>query len=140
MGSHHRRRYCSWFRNHFLLLNVALPTFAFALFLLNENVFKKLTSNLFIHGYFNDALSMWLYLPYINLLLSLYPHRQLRITSLPACITVTLISGLGWEYLTPLYRTGSVSDPLDLVMYTIGGITYSLFAQRIKKSRTQESS
>ncbi|TCP58981.1 hypothetical protein EV586_101180 [Tumebacillus sp. BK434] len=134
MGLNYRRRYRTWIRTPLVLLNAAILAGTFTLYLINEHVLKSLTNNAFLHGHFNDALAMWIYLPYLNVLLSLYPYRVLSITSYPACFGVALVAGLGWEYLTPLFLTNSVSDPVDLLMYLISGLAYAFFMKRVTVS------
>ncbi|ARU62611.1 hypothetical protein CBW65_17770 [Tumebacillus avium] len=134
MDLNYWRRYLSWIRTPRVLLNLSLLAGTYALYLLNEHVWKELTNNAFLHGHFNDALAMWIFLPYINLLLSFYPYRVISITSIPACLGLALLSGLGWEYLTPLFLTRSVSDPIDVVMYLISGMTYALFVKKVTVS------
>jgi hypothetical protein len=123
-------------RHSFALLNIAILSISFGLYLLNEHVLKGLTSNAFIWGHFNDLLAIFLFLPYCNLLLSLYPYQRIRISTLPTCVMVAAASGLGWEYGAPLFLENSVSDPVDLLMYVISGVLYGLLISTITSAKT----
>ena len=35
-------------------------------------------------------------------------------------LCLTLVAGIFWEYITPLFNSRSVSDPLDIVAYLTG--------------------
>jgi hypothetical protein len=48
-------------------------------------------------------------------------------------IPFTLLVGLFWEYVTPLYRISKVSDPFDLIAYVAGSVTYFLIINRFNK-------
>ncbi|ASS74651.1 hypothetical protein CIG75_06485 [Tumebacillus algifaecis] len=103
-----------------------------ALFLINEILIKAVTDNPFIHGHLNDILIIWAFIPFLNLLLSLLPiFRTFRIVTLRSCLLLTLLIGIVWEYLLPLLATVGTSDPIDLVMYILGGATYWLLLKII---------
>ena len=38
------------------------------------------------------------------------------------CLTLALVCGLFWEYITPLYLPRSVSDPWDILAVLLGGM------------------
>jgi hypothetical protein len=66
--------------------------------------------------YLNDMLAPILFLAYINI--------ALYIRSFKDIMTVTLLAGLFWEYVSPLFKANSVSDPLDICAYMMGGIIF----------------
>lgn len=35
-------------------------------------------------------------------------------------LCLTLVAGIFWEYITPLFNSRSISDPLDIVAYLTG--------------------
>ena len=39
--------------------------------------------------------------------------------------------GVFWEYVTPLFRVETVSDPFDILTYIVGGILYWLLSMCI---------
>lgn len=124
LGTRHSRRNHSGGRRAFFVLNLQIFLLAVLLYLLNEHVIKHMTQNLFFQGHFNDLLAMGLLLPYSNVLLSLYPHRDLRLLRPVPLFVFVLLIGLFWEYATPLYLSRSISDPLDVLAYVVGGVLY----------------
>lgn len=106
--------------------NLILLAAGIVLFLLNEYLLKPSTANTFVHGHLNDVLIIWVFIPFVNVLLSLYPKRNLRFESLLSCILLTLGIGITWEYLIPLFTSNGTSDPIDMLMYVIGGVTFWL--------------
>ncbi|TCP54452.1 hypothetical protein EV586_10470 [Tumebacillus sp. BK434] len=104
--------------------NLILLVAGIVLFLLNESLLKPATDNAFIHGHLNDVLIIWVFIPFLNVLLSLYPKRNLRFETLISCFILTLLVGITWEYLIPLFTSNGTSDPVDMLMYIIGGVTF----------------
>lgn len=72
-------------------------------------------------GYFNDLLAPILLLSFSNLLLSFY-GKDLQGKNV---YLVIAICSIYWEFITPLYKTDSVCDILDIVMYMCGASIYS---------------
>ncbi|MDP2813863.1 MAG: hypothetical protein Q8S15_03240 [Erysipelotrichaceae bacterium] len=79
---------------------------------------------IFLDYYFNDVLASILILTWTDALLSL---RDQRLDNYVHIFLLTLAIALFWEYITPLYHTGSTTDLWDVVAYLIGGIIFSLF-------------
>lgn len=51
-------------------------------------------------------------------------------------ITLMMFScGIFWEYITPVFRSDTISDPLDIFAYILGGIFYWII---IKIQRNKE--
>lgn len=110
---------------HFIFFNFKVLLVTIILYLLNQFILKEITNNRVVHGYVNDLLAMGVLLPYCNILLSFAPgNRHLLNTFLKICC-FTLIVGLFWEFITPLYKS-SVADYLDVFAYLFGGFVYFL--------------
>ncbi|QKS70136.1 hypothetical protein FLK61_25535 [Paenalkalicoccus suaedae] len=75
-----------------------------------------------IHWYFNDFLAGMLLMAVAGALFDIARQRQYLFLSWPLAITVLLSASVFWEYVAPLYVEGSVSDPWDIVAYTLGGV------------------
>ncbi len=74
-------------------------------------------------GYFNDTFGCVCFLLLISLALTFCVRRRLGFNLIHVEL-LTLLCGLFWEYVTPLYRPATVSDPFDLVAYLLGGIIF----------------
>lgn len=75
--------------------------------------------------YLADVLAGALILCVMNVLLTWAHGRDGRFRPIRRPLTAgafLLGCGLFWEYVTPLYRPGSVSDPWDLLAYLAGGL------------------
>ena len=74
-----------------------------------------------MRGHFNDLMAGILFPAYVNLVLSLF---GMRMRSWLEPLLFTLVAGIFWEYVTPLYRPQSVSDVWDIVAYLVGTLNY----------------
>jgi len=107
----------------FIAVNLIYGAVALLLYGANERVFKPHFHLAFVQGHFNDVLATGLLLAYSNILIALEGKRKFLLLSFHRVLLFSLIVGLGWEYLTPLYKS-STTDPLDLLAYGAGGIIY----------------
>lgn len=87
--------------------------------------------NAFLDGYFNDILAGCLILAIVNLMLSFGRLKPLK--SLLPCLALNLACGLVWEFVTPLYLSGSVSDLWDIAAYMIGGLIWCIIVDIAKR-------
>ncbi len=78
----------------------------------------------FVHCYMNDCLAGVTLVSYANLLCLGARREDLCLTTPSRIAILMLCVGLFWEFVTPLYRTDSIRDPLDLLAYVAGGIIY----------------
>lgn len=121
---YHRFRY-SISRNHnFFILNFSLPGLCIILYLVNNYFIKPFYSLSFTGNYFNDILAGIVLLSYSNILLSFYSRKDLLIKKFDIMMVFLLAAGLFWEYITPLYKPGALSDVRDIPAYLTGGIIY----------------
>ncbi len=93
----------------------------------------------FLNSYLNDILGSIIFMLYLSIVLS-FLNIKFTIKLIHVELTA-LISGLLWEYLTPLYRNDTVSDPFDLLAYMAGGLLFwyicdgnSLMNNKIKRN------
>ena len=94
------------------------------IYLTNNLVLKQvLTGALgeFAKGYLNDLFAPIFLLAYSNVLLSRINHRIHKLWQMLILIGV---AGIVWEYLAPLVKPSSISDPYDLVCYFVGAVLY----------------
>ena len=96
----------------------------------NKLYLKTHTDNILIQNHLNDVLAGVLLLCYINALSIVSNQPKLIVTRLSTVALITLSSGLFWEYITPLYLSKSVSDPLDVIAYIVGGVLYWILTKK----------
>jgi hypothetical protein len=120
-NNHHRNIYG---------VNGTLILLIVPLYLLNRLLLKDELSWSFLSSHFNDVLAGLLLLPSYNLLALVCRQHNLLLLRFTHILTFTLVVGLFWEYITPLYRESSTSDPLDILAYLLGGLIYWLVALR----------
>lgn len=96
--------------------------------LLNKNKLFKTENkviNLFCNGYLNDILGTTIFLLYLSIVLSFL--KKTFTFKFAHIVYITLFCGILWEYFTPLYRYDTVSDPIDIPAYMVGGIFFWYF-------------
>ena len=80
-------------------------------------------------------LAMPLLLSYSNILIFVGKRHHLLLTTLKSVIPFTILVGLFWEYITPLYRTSKCCDPYDLIAYTLGSLLYLVMVNTFKNRK-----
>ena len=87
----------------------------------------------FFASYGADILAGAWILCFLNLLLAWSGRRTTR-RMMP---TVLFVFGCGifWEYITPLYLSRAVSDPLDIAAYLLGGCIYMVIEKQYFERR-----
>lgn len=76
----------------------------------------------FLNGYLNDILGTIVFLLCLSIVLS-FLSKEFTF-KLVHVELIVLICGILWEYVTPLYRKDTVSDPFDILAYTFGGLLF----------------
>ena len=71
----------------------------------------------FMQCYFNDILAGIT----LNAMMSLTPKYNTRWG-----LCLTLVAGIFWEYIVPLFNSRSVSDPFDIITYLTGFIIFTI--------------
>ncbi|MFD0703711.1 hypothetical protein [Slackia equolifaciens] len=125
-------------------LDACLFVAALALFAVNEHLIKPAVlgaasasgslaeggsaagfsfAELIILGHFNDFLGGLAFMAYTNLLISLVEPR-FRIRNPFIGVAYIFCCGLFWEYAAPLFVPDSVSDPWDVLAYSLGSVAY----------------
>ena len=72
--------------------------------------------------YLNDFFGSVVFLLYICIALSFF--RKDFVFKLIHVESIMLLCGVLWEYITPLYRSDTVSDPIDIFVYMFGGLLF----------------
>lgn len=78
------------------------------------------------YSYFNDTVGAAGFAAYTDLIFSFYAKKFVPHISFPKTAVLMLICGIIWEYAVPFFRKDTVSDPLDMIAYIVGGIIYQL--------------
>jgi hypothetical protein len=118
------------------------PLFVFcvALYFVNRWAFKPLLPNTFSQSYLNDLICIPFWVP-----IMLYGMRRLRLRSddAPPRSYEILIPLLLWSFLfefwlpyTTVLGGRTVSDPVDILFYTLGALAASLFWNRWYRTET----
>ncbi|MBD8497374.1 hypothetical protein [Paenibacillus arenosi] len=132
--SRHSRYY-----NHVIRINVGIGTIAILLYIVNNQVMKPSWNVYFLHSHFNDVIGGILIVAFTNLASAIGGQARLNLYSVWRILSFTLVVGLFWEYVTPLYHQG-VTDPWDVIAYMSGGVLYWALARICFKRITKQSS
>lgn len=121
-------------------INVILPIFVVSIYLFNNIFLKEHSSGvlkLFFVGYFNDLICPLFFFSYANILL-ITVNKE--ITRLWVISLVGLCASCVWEFVAPLIKSSSTTDPLDIICYVTGGVVYWAILRYIKNKseRAQE--
>ena len=75
----------------------------------------------FMTCYFYDLVGGITFIAYCNSVFYYYKGMIYRLWQIELLL---FLCGVFWEYITPLFRTDTVSDPYDIVAYMCGGFIY----------------
>lgn len=78
--------------------------------------------------YFNDILAGILLNAIAQIMLT---NKGLKYT-LYRGICLTIVAGIFWEYIVPLFNSRSFSDPLDIIAYLTGFIIFIIIERGIQ--------
>ena len=110
-------------------------------YLLNNFVFKNISTGVvhyFLVCYFNDLICPIGFLAYVNIMLSFINKKLEKFYQI---LIFCFICGVVWEFLAPLLKKSSVTDPYDLLCYCIGGKLYWIINLKRKiKTRFKQKS
>ena len=98
-----------------------------------NNLFLKEHSGgllrVFFIGYFNDLICPLFFFSYANMLLITVGKEIARLWVI--CL-VSLCTSWVWEFVAPLMKPSSTTDPLDIFCYITGGVVYWAILRYIK--------
>ena len=98
-----------------------------------KNLFLKEHSGgllrVFFIGYFNDLICPLFFFSYANMLLITVDKEIARLWVI--CL-VSLCTSCVWEFVAPLMKPSSTTDPLDIFCYITGGVVYWAILRYIK--------
>ena len=94
------------------------------LYLSNNFVLKEISAgvvNYFFVCYFNDLICPFGFVSYTNMMLFFINKK---IEKFHHVLIFCFLCGLVWEFIAPLLKESSVTDPCDLFCYCAGGAVY----------------
>lgn len=88
----------------------------------------------FLRCYFNDILCGMVFFPAVVVVSALCGIERIpsKLQHGMAVLALTILAGLFWEFVTPLYWPSSVCDPLDIVCYMGGCVMYLLLRNKLQ--------
>lgn len=81
----------------------------------------------FFHCYFNDLMAPIFFLSICSIVLKWAGCKTLNLITL---IILGMSAGFVWEYFAPAINNTAVTDPMDLVCYFMGTITYYIITKK----------
>ena len=112
----------SWLKKHILVLIVAMT-----IYILNRFVLKGLEIqylDYILKNHFGDYIGGLVFCIYLNMILVIGKRKP--INKFWIIFTIMFLISVLWEYFFPMFLEYSTSDPLDIVAYMFGTITYFL--------------
>ena len=99
------------------------------LYALNELYLKSLHP--IFKNHFNDLLAMPLLLSYGSLV-----HKKSLSTL--TVVLLTVICSFVWEFVTPMYKSDSMGDWLDVVSYLLGSLLWIIGVKLIRRNNNEK--
>ncbi len=90
----------------------------------------------FMSCYFNDTIGGITFLAYCNIVFSFYNRKIVKLWQMELLM---FLSGLFWEYVTPIFRQNTVSDVWDIFAYMVGGFLYWLIIRKEQNGSKEKS-
>lgn len=81
----------------------------------------------FMCCYFNDTIGGITFIAYCNIVFGFYNRELIKLWQIELLL---FFAGLFWEYVTPIFRTNTISDIWDVLAYMIGGFAYWLLVRK----------
>lgn len=76
---------------------------------------------IFLSGYFLDMVAPFALFAFSNAIFSLFAFRVIRLKPI---LLICSIAGFVWEVIAPRIVPWSIADPIDFIMYMLGGFLY----------------
>ena len=112
----------SWIKRHIFVLIVAMLLYIINRFILKNQELPYI--DYLLKNHFGDYIGGIVFCIYLNLIL--FIGKRKPINKFGILFTIMLFISILWEYFFPLFLKYSVSDPLDIIAYMLGTITYYL--------------
>lgn len=132
-----RRNFCGslYFRRYRLIIkrNIKIIVITIIFYVLNQNIKNLIPNNMlrwFMTCYFNDTIGGMTFVAYCSIITC---FRDRRLRKLHHIEILMFFCGIFWEYVTPLFRENTVSDPYDILAYMLGGFLYWLIMLKGKQ-------
>ena len=90
----------------------------------NQLWLKSVVEQGWVHSHLNDLLVMGVMLPYSNALIRYCRAPEWQLLGWRRVLPFTLVGGLFWEYIAPLYVPWSITDPWDIAAFLTGAAAY----------------
>lgn len=106
--------------------NLILIFVTIILYTINQCIKNKIHINeikWFMSCYFNDIVGGITFMAYCGIV---FEHYRRKMTKLWQVIFLMVNCGFFWEYITPLFRPNTISDPWDILAYVCGGFIHWL--------------
>lgn len=114
--------------------NIILILITLVIYAINQNVKMSIANDAirwFMTCYFNDMIGGITFTAYCCIFVQLYKGSIIKLYQIEG---ILFMSGVFWEYITPLYRN-TTSDPWDIVAYIFGGLLYWVIINIWTKNR-----
>lgn len=131
MDYNYSSRRFHWFRSDFILLNISIFALAVGVYGISRLTSFPTILPSSLGGHFHDLLATPVLLSATNLWIIACRRSDLVLVRLGSIFTLSVIAGVFWEFVTPLYHK-STTDILDLLAYAIGGLLYFVVLQSFK--------
>ena len=80
--------------------------------------------------YFNDIVGAVSFSAYCDIAFSFFGKSLNKLFKLEM---ILFVSGMFWEYITPIFRSDTVGDFFDIIAYMLGGLIYWKIKEYIRK-------
>lgn len=112
-------------KNNIIIIGVTV-----ALYSVNQIIKTEIAIEVirwFMCCYFNDTIGGITFIAYCNIVFGFYNRKLIKLWQIELLL---FFSGLFWEYVTPIFRTNTISDIWDVLAYMIGGFLYWLLVRK----------
>ena len=101
------------------------------IYIVNKVYLRTVIDHFFVDGYFNDLLGGILFALAVVVVCRFWLNVEMPNTYI--CV-LTVLAGVFWEYITPLYLKYSVTDNYDIFCYGLGSLIYVLVKNGLRKN------